>query len=96
MFEENGSPAPAMAEVPQNGDILPAAPESKLANASDGSVGSHLLFGLGALLFVSPMLIPGIPLSWLAVAYVGLMGLAIVGYLFWSVFSALKARRQSR
>jgi hypothetical protein len=38
------------------------------------------------------MLLPGIPMNWLVVFYVGLMLVGIVGYLLWSAFSSLKTR----
>ncbi|MDZ4729272.1 MAG: hypothetical protein SH820_04950 [Xanthomonadales bacterium] len=96
MSEQNGLPVPTLTELSRDENLLTATPKSQIANESDGSIGSHLLFGLGTLLFVAPMLIPGIPMKWLAVTYVGLMCMVIVGYMLWRAFSALKARQLRR
>lgn len=96
MSVQNVLPVPTLTELSLDEHLLPVAPKSQLANDSDGSIGSHLLFGLGTLIFASPMLIPGIPLSWLAVTYVGLMAVVVVGFTVWSVFSSLKARMLPR
>lgn len=98
MSEQNGLPlvslvsVPESTESPQDEKVLAETPKSEVANASDGSIGSHLMFGLGTLLFVLPMLLPGIPMNWLAVFYVGLILVGIAGYMLWSAFSALKTR----
>lgn len=96
MSVQNVLSAPTLTELSLDEHLLPVAPKSQLANDSDGSIGSHLLFGVGALIFTSPMLIPGIPMSWLAMSYVGLMVVTVVGFAVWSVFSSLKARMLPR
>jgi hypothetical protein len=76
--------------------LLDETPKSVINNESDGSIGSHLMYGLGALVFALPMLLPGIPMNWLAEFYVGLMLAGIVGYMFWRALSALKTRWRHR
>jgi hypothetical protein len=76
---------------------LVVTPERKQVNEQDDSIGSHLLFGLGTLLFVFPMLIPGIPITWLAAGYLGLFVMTVIGAVFWAGFRALSSRsRRSR
>jgi hypothetical protein len=102
MSELNSLPIASLGLLPANAksssdeNLLTVTSKSESVNESDGSIGSHLLFGLGALLFVLPMLIPGLPMKWLAVTYIGLMCMTIVGYILWSAFSALKARQLRR
>ncbi len=96
MLEKNSLPMSTMSESSVDEISLPVKTKSDIASESDGSVWSHLMFGFGSLLFVSPMMIPGIPLGWLAVVYSGLLGVAILGFMLWSAFNALKARQQRR
>ncbi len=72
------------------------APKSKNTDESDGSIWSHLLFGVGTLVFVLPMLIPGIPMVGLVAIYGGLFAAVIIGFVLWSVFNRLKERRPKR
>jgi hypothetical protein len=94
--QKSTEPADDSAEYSMVEKESPAASAGRNKVDHDGSVGSHLLFGLGTLAFVSPMLIPGIPLGWLSLAYGGLLLVAVVGYLVWSVFSRLKTRGSRR
>ena len=88
--------SPEISELSLDEDLLAEAPKSEMNNESDGSIASHLMYGLGSLVLVLPMLLPGIPMSWLAVFYVGLIVVGIVGYMVWSAFSTLKTRRLRR
>lgn len=60
--------------------------ESRKAGAveSEGSIWSHLAWGLGSLALVSPLFIPGIPMGTLMVAYLYLMGAVVVGCIIWN------------
>jgi len=51
---------------------------------ADGSIWSHLLWGLGTLALVSPWFIPGISMNFLIVAYLSLMGAVLVGCIIWN------------
>jgi hypothetical protein len=98
MSEQNRLPIVSLVSIPDSTKLSPdenlltEAPKSEMSTESDGSIGSRFLYGLGTLLFVLPMLLPGIPMNWLVVFYVGLMLVGIVGYLLWSAFSSLKTR----
>lgn len=83
---------PGSTEFSPDAALLDEAPKNVISNYSDGSLGSHLLYGLGALLMALPMLLPGIPMKGLAVFYAGLIGAGILGFMLWSAFSALKTR----
>ena len=63
------------------------------SDASDGSLVSHLLFGLGTLVFVLPMLIPGIPMGTLVVIYGGMFVAVTLAFVLWSVVARIRARR---
>jgi hypothetical protein len=102
MYEQKGLPNASKISKAMSTDSsrdeshLDEVENKEIPNESDGSIGSHLMYGLGTLVFVLPMLLPGIPIKWLAEFYVGLIVLGIVGYMLWSALSALKTRWQRR
>jgi len=102
MLKQNESPMQSMELADSSAESsivenrLSPVPRSKPTVEHDGSIWSHLWFGLGALVLVAPMLIPGIPMAWLAILYGGLVVGAFVAYMLWSGFSSLKARWSRR
>jgi hypothetical protein len=68
-----------------------AKPEA--GEVGNGSLASHLLFGLGTLVFVLPMLIPGIPMGTLVVIYGGMFVAVTLAFVLWSVVARIRERR---
>lgn len=58
-----------------------------------GSIWSHLIFGLGTLVLVAPLFIPGIPMKFLMIGYVALTGVILVGCLIWNFLNGRPPRR---
>lgn len=75
-------------EVSSAVDDLPAKESRDTPDEQSGSVWSHLLFGLVTLVVVSPMIIPGIPMNYLVVLYLSLMGLCLVSLVIWNFINA--------
>lgn len=103
MSIQNVSPAAGLEQVSEIVSLPPVkselavTTETKKVYEQGGSIGSHLLFGLGTLVFLSPMLIPAIPITWLAAGYLALFVVAITGAVFWAGVRALNSRfRRSR
>jgi hypothetical protein len=72
--------------------VATKSPKAEASIASDGSVVSHLLFGLGTLVFVLPMLIPGIPMGTLVVVYGGMFVAVTLAFVVWSIVARLRER----
>ena len=103
MSIQNVSPAAGLEQVSEIVGLPPVkaelavTTETKKVNEQGGSIGSHLLFGLGTLVFLSPMLIPGIPINWLAAGYLALFVLTVLAAVTWASIRALSSRsRRSR
>ncbi len=67
---------------------------SRKAVEHEGSLLSHLLYGLGTLLFVLPLFLPGVSMFWLTIAYGSLIGGLAIGLVFWALIGSLKNRRR--
>lgn len=99
MSEVNQSLAQASAEAAGAAEAATqknqakSAPKVSVADASEGSFLSHLLFGLGTLVFVLPMLIPGVSMVLMAVVYGGMFIAMTVAFVIWSIVARLKERR---
>jgi len=68
-------------------------PRDAGSHEPDGSVWSHLWFGLAMLALVLPLLIPGIPMNILVVVYVGLMGVVLAGCFIWNFLNGRPPKR---
>jgi len=71
----------------------PIAAKPAAAEVGNGSLASHLLFGLGTLVFVLPMLIPGIPMGTLVVIYGGMFVAVTLAFVLWSIVARTRERR---
>jgi hypothetical protein len=103
MSIQNVSPAAGLQQVSEGVGLPPVkaelvvTTETKQVSEQGGSTGSHLLFGLGTLVFLSPMLIPGIPMNWLAAGYLAWFVVVVTGAVFWAGIRAVSSRsRRSR
>lgn len=65
----------------------------KSPDTHEGSLGSHLMFGLGMLVFLIPMLIPGLSMVWLSIVYGSLIFALVAGFALWSIAGSFRSRR---
>ena len=79
----------AMAEENQ----LPHPSSGRSPDAHDGSLGSHLMFGLGTRVFLIPMLIPGLSMVWLSIVYGSLILVLVAGIVLGSIAGNFRRRR---
>jgi hypothetical protein len=99
MSERNTSPGQDVPEKAMAAYGNPANPgfggpaSSRKAVEQEGSLLSHLLYGLGTLLFVLPLFLPGVSMFWLTIAYGSLVGGLAIGLVFWALLNTLRNRR---
>lgn len=89
---------------PEEGTTVKVAAENQPGNSAadranvihEGSLTSHLLYGLAAVILVLPMLVPGMSMYWLTICYGCIFAGAAVGVLAWGIVGHFRGRHPGR
>lgn len=73
---------------------LPGQNAGNSGHEHEGTLASHLVYGLGTLLFVLPLCLPGMSMFWLTVVYGSIIGALAIGMVFWVLAGSLMNRRR--